>query len=147
MSERVSISVCQRRLFWLWAILGLLVAGVVLMQTSPAGAYHLHASDVWDWFLAAVTPTFSLLLASVIAQARSTEPDSTVDKFYYRLAFGSSAAYLVLLLSLLMIYAQSSSPVEELRSMAKVVTLLYGIVAAALGVFFVSKQAAETPTP
>lgn len=147
MSERVSISVCQRRLFWLWAILGLLVAAVVLMQTSPAGAYHLHASDVWDWFLAAVTPTFSLLLASVIAQARSTEPDSTVDKFYYRLAFGSSAAYLVLLLSLLMIYAQSNSPVEELRSMAKVVTLLYGIVAAALGVFFVSKQAGDTPTP
>lgn len=146
MSERVSVSVCQQRLFWLWAIGGLIVAGVVLVQTSPGMAYHLSASDVWDWFLAAVTPIFSLLLASVVAQARSSEPDSTVDRFYYRLAFGSSAVYLVLLLSLLIIHGQSTTPVKDLRSMAKVVTLLYGIVAAALGVFFVSKQAGDTPT-
>jgi hypothetical protein len=142
MSERVSVSVsrCQQRLFWLWAILGLIVGVVLFIQTSPTGAYRVNASEVWDWFLAAVTPTFFLILASVIAQARSPEPESTVDRFYYRLAFGSSAVYLLLLLVLLMTYAQSVSPVHELRSMAKVVTLLYGVVGASLGVFFVSKK-------
>lgn len=131
---------CQRRLLIVWAGLGGLGFLVVLLQTSPAGTYHEHSGDVWEWFLPTVVPTFSLMLGTLVGQARDSASGATVESFYYRLALWSSVAYLVLVIVLLLMYAQSPSPVAELKSTGKVVTSLYGLVGITLGTFFISKK-------
>jgi hypothetical protein len=142
-TTRVSVVKSQRRLLIVWASLGGLGLIIVLIQTSPSGAYHSNASDVWEWFLPTVVPTVSLILGTLVAQARTPEPDATVELFYYRLAVWSSAVYLALVVTLLLMYAQSPTPVADLKSTSRLVTALYGVVGIALGTFFVSKKSAD----
>lgn len=143
MSRRVSVVQCQRRLLIVWGGIGGLALIVVLIQTSPRGAYHANASDVWEWFLPTVVPTVSLILGTLVAGARTPEPDATVELFYYRLALWSSVLYLALVVALLLMYAQSPTPIADLKSTSRVVTALYGVVGIALGTFFVSKKSGD----
>lgn len=140
MSARMSIVACQRRLLLLWVILGGAALVVILVQTSPRGTYRENASDIWEWFLPTVVPTLSLMLGTLVAEARAPSGSATVDAFYYRMASWLSAAYLALVIVFLLMYAQSSTPVADLKSTGKLVTSLYGIVGIALGVFFASKK-------
>jgi hypothetical protein len=140
MSARISVVRSQRRLLGVWAGTSIVAAIMVLVQTSPGGAYHSSATDVWEWFLPTVVPTMSLMLGTVVAEARGPGTSGTVDVFYYRLALWTSLAYLALVLGLLLSYAQSPTPVADLKSTSRLVTGLYTLVGVALGTFFVSKK-------
>ncbi|MGA2384564.1 MAG: hypothetical protein ABSB75_01970 [Candidatus Limnocylindrales bacterium] len=140
MSGRRPISACQRRLLALWAVLGGLALVVVLAQIAPGGVYATHAGEVLDWFLPTVVPTFSLMLGSVIADIRSPEPGASVDAFTYRLAVWISILYLGLVILILLIYAQSPTPVEELKGSGKLIAALYSAVGIVLGGFFVTRR-------
>lgn len=140
MRARISVAQCQRRLLAVWGGTSLLAAVMVLVQTSPKGAYHSSANDVWEWFLPAVVPTVSLIVGTVVAGARGPANKATVEVFYYRLALWASLAYLALVLGLLLTFAQSPKPVAELKATSHLVTGLYSLVGIALGTFFVAKK-------
>lgn len=140
MSARISVAQSQRRLLVVWGGISILAAVMVLVQTSPHGAYHSNASAVWEWFLPTVVPTMSLILGTVAAEARAPAASGTVEVFYYRLALWVSLAYLALVLGLLLMYAQSPTPVADLKSTSRFITVLYSLVGIALGTFFVSKK-------
>jgi hypothetical protein len=144
MSARLEMRRCQRRLLAVWSGWSILGLGVVLVQTSPGGAYEANGGAVWDWFLPTVIPTLSLMLGTVLADARESsdaaEPAATVDALAYRVALWASVLYLVLVLALLLTYAQAPTPVEALRAQGRLVSAIYSIVGVALGTFFVSKR-------
>ena len=144
MSARLDMRRCQRRLLALWGGWSVLGLGVVLVQTSPGGAYDANGGAVWDWFLPTVIPTLSLMLGTVLADARTpsdgAEPPSTVDATAYHVALWASVLYLVLVLALLFAYAQAPAPVEALRERSRLVSAIYSVVGVALGTFFVSKR-------
>ena len=140
MSARIPVAQSQRRLLAVWGGMSSLAAVMVLVQTSPHGAYHSNAGDVWEWFLPTVVPTMSLIIGTVVAEARGPAASGTVDVFYYRLALWASLAYLALVVGLLLTYAQSPTPVADLKSTSRFVTGLYSLVGLALGTFFVSKK-------
>jgi peptidoglycan/LPS O-acetylase OafA/YrhL len=141
-SARVSIVACQRRLLLLWVIMGAVALVLILIQTSPRGTYHDSASDIWEWFLPTVVPTLSLMLGTLVAEAKAPSAGATVDSFYFRMAAWLSAAYLALVILFLVMYAQSATPVADLKSTGKLVTSLYGVVGITLGVFFASRKEA-----
>jgi hypothetical protein len=144
MSARLDMRRCQRRLLALWGGWSVIGLGVVLVQTSPGGAYEANGGAVWDWFLPTVIPTLSLMLGTVLADARQpaddADPPSTVDAVAYRVALWTSVLYLVLVLALLLMYAQAPAPVDALRERSRLVSTIYSVVGIALGTFFVSKR-------
>ena len=140
MASRVIVRQCQQRLLVLWSAAGAISLLVAFVQTSPGGAYNANATGVWQWLLPAITPTLTLMFGAVVAEARAPEPKATVDEFTYRLTFWASLAYLVLIVALLLIYAQSKQPIEDLTASGRLVSSVYALVGILLGAFFVSKK-------
>lgn len=140
MNERRPISACQRRLFTLWAVLGGLALLIVLVQMAPGGVYASHAGEVLDWFLPTVVPTFTLMLGTVVADVLKPEPGATVDAFTYRLAVWMSVLYLGAVILVLLMYAQSPSPVSDLKASGKLIAALYSLVGVVLGALFVTRR-------
>ena len=143
MSARLDVRRCQRRLLALWAGVSVAAFAIVLVQTGPGGAYERDAGAVWDWFLPTIVPSLSLMLGTVLADARATPgdvPRVTVDALAYRIAFTTSVLYLLLVVALLLMYAQAASPGAALREQGRLVSSLYAIVGLALGTFFVSRE-------
>jgi hypothetical protein len=62
----------------------------------------------------------------------------------YRLVFWLSALYLLLVIGALLVYAQSRTPVDDLKGSGRLVTAFYSIVGVALGTMFVSKASAQS---
>ena len=144
MSDRRPISKCQRRLLTLWGLGGAIALAIVIVQTAPGGAYASHAGELLDWFLPTVIPTISLMVGTVMANLRAPDKEATVDQFTYRLVFWLSVLYLLLVIGVLLLYAQSPTPVADLKGSGRLVTALYSIVGVALGALFVSKASARS---
>jgi formate-dependent nitrite reductase membrane component NrfD len=81
------------------------------------------------------------MVGTVVAEVRANDPDATVDGFAFKLVLWASVAYLALVLTLLMMFAQSRTPIDDLKDSSKLVTAVYAIVGVALGTLFVSKRA------
>jgi hypothetical protein len=129
---------CKRRLATVWFVLSGLIFLLLVAQTVM-GRYGNGATDAWGWFLPNVMPTLSLIVAVLVldqmgkgAQAR------TADRFLFRLAISLSAAYLLLIL--LSILVQPFAPLPPLQLMQQAnlwLGPLQGLVAGALGAFFI----------
>jgi hypothetical protein len=139
MSGRVPLRDCQVRLLILWAGLGGLALVVLLIQVAPGGVYAGRSSDLLDWFLPTVMPTISLMVGTLVAEKRA-EPSPTVDRFAYRLALWLSVLYLLIVIVALLAFADSRTPLDDLRGSAKLITAIYGLVGLALGVLFVTQK-------
>ena len=144
MSARLPITQCQRRLLTLWGVGGAIALAIVIVQTAPGGAYASHAGELLDWFLPTVIPTISLMVGTVMANLRAPDKEATVDQFTYRLVSWLSALYLLLVIGALLVYAQSRTPVDDLKGSGRLVTAFYSVVGVALGTLFVSKASTQS---
>jgi hypothetical protein len=84
-------------------------------------------------------PTISLMVGTLVAEKRA-EPSPTVDRFAYRLALWLSVLYLLIVIVALLAFADSRTPLDDLRGSAKLITAIYGLVGLALGVLFVTQK-------
>lgn len=145
MNGKVDMDRCQRRLAAVW-FAGSLIVFVALAAQTVLNRYGERAEDAWAWFLPTVVPTLSLILGVLISEqtkaARSRR--LVVDEFLYRLALGLSLAYVALVALTLFLSPFSSSPIlEVMRRSNLYLAPMQGLVAAALGVFFVKAVPAE----
>jgi hypothetical protein len=129
---------CKRRLATVWFALAGLIFLVLVLQ-SVMGHYGQQATDAWGWFLPNVMPTLSLIVGVlVLDQLGGGVKTRTADAFLYRLAFWLSCAYLLLiLLSILIQPFAPLAPLELMQQSNLWLGPLQGLVAGALGAFFV----------
>ncbi len=144
MRDRLPVRTCQHRLLIVWGAMTAVALVVVLLQTASGGVYAARAGDVFDWFLPTVVPTLSLMVGTVVADARAADTAATVDAFTYRLVFWVSIVYLVLVILALLMNAQSPDPIGALRALGKIVSGLYTVVGISLGAFFVTRKPSES---
>ena len=137
---RLPVRACQHKLLILWCVMSAVALVVVMVQTATGGVYAARAGDVFDWLLPTVVPTLSLMVGTVVADARAADSGATVDAFTYRFVFWVSLAYLVLVILALLMNAQSPDPVAALRALGKIVSGLYTVVGISLGAFFVTRK-------
>lgn len=140
MSKRVPVVRCQQRLLILWSALTVLAVVVLLVQSTPNGVYYRQAAELWDWLLPIVVPTLSLMVGTIIAQAMAEDSTATASQFAYRLALIASSLYLLLVIGLLLLFAEAPDVVSELKKLSKLIAALQAIVGLSLGAFFVSKK-------
>lgn len=125
---------CQQKLAALWFIGGGFTFTMVVVQTL-LGHYGQQASDAWAWLSPAIFPTLALMIAVL---ARHAHPDATVDRFFFRLSFGLSSGYLLLLNAVVLMQPLQSgvAPAEVLKQTSIFLGPFQGLVTASLAVFF-----------
>jgi hypothetical protein len=129
---------CKRRLATVWFVLGGVIFLLLVIQTVM-GYYGQRATDAWGWFLPNVMPTLSLIVGVlVLDQMGGGVKTRTADAFLYRLALGLSCAYLLLILLSILIQPFAPLPPLELMQQSNLwLGPLQGLVAGALGAFFI----------
>ncbi len=141
---RISMSLCKKWLAGVWfsfaAILFLL-----MVVTTMVGAYQGIAEGVWSWFLPSVMPTLSLMIAVLVSDNQNSEKNSqTADRFLFKLSLALSAFYLLLLILVIVLQPLTNTfddaPLKGFQKSNLWLGPLQGLVAAALGAFFINKD-------
>lgn len=138
MSATLPMTRCKRRLATIWFVLAGLIFLLLVVQTVM-GYYGRGATDAWGWFLPNVMPTLSLIVGVlVLDQMGRGVKTRTADAFLYRLALGLSCAYLLLILLSILVQPFAPLPPLELMQQSNLwLGPLQGLVAGALGAFFI----------
>jgi hypothetical protein len=145
----MSLTQCQRRLLLVW-YLGAAPAFVVLSGQTLTSFYEGHGqnpNEVWGWFLPTLMPTLLLVTGVVAAQARKSHPDEhTVERYYFRLSFGLSVFYLLvvnlvlLAMPLILQWQDPQSIIGYLTKSSLFLGPIQGLVGATLGAVFTSAK-------
>jgi hypothetical protein len=139
MNQQLSTDSCKKRLSLLWFLGGLFIF-LILVYQSQEGKFGAQVGDVWSWFLPTIMPTLSLMVGVFILDATTgRRPKMLVDRYFYRVAFGLSAFYLVLVaLPLIKLHARET--LELLGRSNLWLGPLQGLTTATLGAFFVKSE-------
>jgi hypothetical protein len=135
---KVTITSCKRSLATLWFVGAGFIFFIVLIQ-SLLGRFDSQVNQVWGWLLPTMMPTLSLIIGVLVFDAVHGAKDSgKTDRFLCRLTLALSSAYLMAVF--LVIALQPFAAVPPLELMNQSSTWLgpfQGLVAAAMGAFFV----------
>jgi len=144
MNDKMPVKRCKRVIALVWFVgAGLLFA--LLAIQSLRGYYGQSQSQVWSWYLGAVSPTLGLIVAVLAAEAMQDEPSAhPVDTFFYRIAVGVSVVYLLSLWAIVLMVPLRNDLKDGLPELTaqegQWLGALQGLVTAALGVFYVRKK-------
>lgn len=145
MEATIPITTCKRWLATIWFSGAGIVFFIMLVQ-SLLGRYGDQVDNAWGWLMPTVVPTLSLIIGVLVYDAvDQLDIRRRIDQFLFRLTAGLSCAYLLAVLLVLLLTPLSSLGPLELMSRANAwLGPLQGLVAAAMGAFFV-KAAREGP--
>ena len=131
----------QKNLLALWAI-GALCLFILIIIRSAGGIYGSKVDEAWAWFLPAIMPTFLLMVTvAIIDFTQQTATAKQSDKFLFRLAFGISLFYLLLVtFTLLNPIATNDSPIIVMKQSSLWLGPMQGLVSAILGAFFIKSK-------
>jgi hypothetical protein len=153
----IPIAYCKRRLATVWFSGAGVVFFMVLLQ-SLLGHFGDQVSQAWGWLLPTVLPTLSLIIGVLVYDTvEQADVGKTADRFLFRLTVGLSSVYLlavflVVALQPLASELTSLGPIQVMMQTNVWLGPLQGLVAAAMGAFFVKAahksqfvDAAESP--
>lgn len=129
----------QHWLVGIWMGAGVPLIALVFAQTVLFDVYGSKDDEVLKWLLGAVVPTASLMIGVLVSQARSRKaPRRQADRFLFGLAAVLSVVYLLALAATVAAAAlgYSTGPIDRAATFLQ---LFNGLVAAALGAFFVAQ--------
>jgi hypothetical protein len=140
----VSVTYCKRWLAAVWFSGSGIVFFVVLVQ-SLVGRFGEQDDEAWGWLLPTVMPTLSLIIGVLVFDALSHEKTPRkIDRFMFRLTVGLSGAYLTAVFLVIALQPLAEAPPIELMTRANIwLGPFQGLVAAALGAFFVKAASSD----
>lgn len=152
---RVPIDQCKKTLAGIWAVAFVMFFFLMLYETQ-VGPLGDQQQPAWGWIFQNLLPTLSLIVGVLGADAMKSDTGTrTVDRFFFRIALGMSAIYLLTMMLTFVLSAVSFfqagvgdsgwKPLEALQNSTVYLGPLQGLTAAALGVFFTKQE--ETPAP
>ncbi len=133
----LQMATCKRRLAALW-FGGAATLFLLLIVQSTLGRYADRTSDAWSWFLPTIMPTLSLIIGVLVIDAVGRSVAANADRFLFRLTLGISTCYLLAVLLVIVMQPFSElEPIDLMNQSNLWLGPLQGLVAAALGAFFV----------
>ncbi|MDD5274155.1 MAG: hypothetical protein PHU14_15740 [Methylovulum sp.] len=141
---RIKMSLCKKWLVGVWFSFGAILF-LIMVVTTMVGAYENIAESIWSWFLPSLMPTLSLMIAVLVVDNQDTgRENQTADRFLFGLSLGISIFYLLLLILVIFIqpftHSFPEAPLEGFKKSNLWLGPLQGLVAAALGAFFINKK-------
>jgi hypothetical protein len=141
MSTKISSTAGRKWLATLWLLSGGVLFIIFIIQTI-SGKYHPKDQDAWGWLLPTIMPTLSLIVGVLVTNPGSTRAKvGLVDQYIFWLACGLSMVYLAAVA--FTVLAQpfvSQDPLYLFQLSNLWLGPLQGLVAGALGVFFVKAE-------
>src|SRR5262249_4969396 len=110
-----------------------------LLAQTILGRYGERASEAWSWLLPTIMPTLSLMIGVLVMDALGHGIKiMEIDAFLFKLTFGISSAYLAAVFLIVILQPLSRlSPFDLMGQSNLWLGPFQGLVAAALGAFFV----------
>lgn len=141
---RIAKDRCRRRLAALWFTAAGIIIGIILLQTF-FGVYGDDLETVWGWILPTILPTLSLIIGVLVSDAlEKGKKNDMLDPFLFRLSFGISSAYLMVVLLTILIQPVAALPPPELMRQSHLwLAPFQGLVSACLGAFFIRREEAK----
>jgi len=138
MESGLPITFCKRRLATVWFGGAGIVFLLVLLQ-SLFGRYGDEVTQAWGWLLSSVMPTLSLIIGVLVLDAvQRADVTRTIDAFLFRLTVWLSLAYLLAVFLVVVLTPFSDlGPIQLMTKLNVVLGPVQGLVAAAMGAFFV----------
>ncbi len=135
---QISWQISKRRLAVLWFSGAGIIFIVMLFQTI-LGRYGTNISEAWGWFLPTIMPTLSLIIGVLAMDALGNGVKIlTVDRFFFRLSFILSLAYLVVVSFTILMQPFSPLSAVELMTQSNLwLGPFQGLVSASLGAVFI----------
>jgi len=135
---QISWQKSKRRLAVLWFCGAGIIFIVMLFQTI-LGRYGTNISEAWGWFLPTIMPTLSLIIGVLAMDALGNGVKIlTVDRFFFRLSFFLSLAYLVVVSFTILMQPFSPLSAVELMTQSNLwLGPFQGLVSASLGAVFI----------
>jgi hypothetical protein len=140
--RRASLTYCRRRIALLWSV-GFGVNFLLFLSQSVAGAFQDRLQAAWSWFLPTLVPSYTIILGALLFDAYKSQPNMTVDRFVFRLSFGLSAFYLLVLLGTLAWaprFSGHENPMDFLEQAGLYLAALQALVGLTLGGFFGTRK-------
>ena len=136
----LTMQAARKRLAVVWFVGGGVSFLVLLFISFFAGTLDLIG--LWDWFLPAIVPNLSLIVGVLVFTHRQPGAvDLPVDSFLYRLAFGLSLLYVLLLLLPLVFFPLTGKPLPVLLDTSRLwLAAVQGLATGVLGAFFVRQD-------
>ena len=137
----ISVAQAKRVLASIWFGGAGLVFFIVLVQ-SLLGRYGEQVNEAWGWLLPTVVPTLSLIIGVLVFDAlqREKRPKRT-DRFLLKLTAGLSAAYIAAVLLVIVLQPFATLPPIQMMTQTNIwLGPFQGLVAAAMGAFFVKAE-------
>lgn len=141
METTIPISDCKRRLAVVWFV-GAGITFFTVMLQSLLGRYGAQVTQAWGWLLPTILPTLSLIIGVLVFDAvQQADEGRRIGAFLFRLTVFLSGGYLlaVLLVVLLQPFAHAG-PIALMSQSSVWLGPLQGLVAAAMGAFFVKAE-------
>ena len=134
---------CKKRLATLWFTGAGFIFVIFLMQTI-GGRHGANPEAAWGWLLPTLMPTLSLMVGVFVLDALGKGATiKMVDRFMYRIAFGLSAMYLLVVLVTIVAGAFSAMGASALMTQSNLwLGPFQGLVSGALGAFFIRGEPA-----
>ena len=140
-----SLISARNNLASLWFPISFLIFIILLLQTI-FGKYGDKVDDIWSWYLQTISPTLSLILSVFVAHALGDNIETkTINKFFFKLSFGLSAIYLLVVLFTILMqpfalaYA-NIKPFELIKKSVLWLGPLQGLMSITIGVFFINTK-------
>jgi hypothetical protein len=129
------------------AILWFINSGVLILLFVAFTAFDRFdgkPAKGWEWITQNIFPTLTLMISAFTISAGQQQSDLTVDRFYFRLAFGVSLFYLgILYLTIFLAplaFSYSNLSILDLFAQSNIyLALLQGVVTGSIGLFFAKK--------
>lgn len=142
--EAIPLERARERLARLWVILG---GAIVLFFVAGTlgGKYAPDPGAVWSWLLPSILPSLGTIVSVWgYAALNPAKAQECVQKSFYHVALGISVFYLLLIpLPVFVSPFTGTSCLDLMKTSNLWLGPLQGLVAAALGVLFASKQKAK----
>jgi cytochrome bd-type quinol oxidase subunit 2 len=139
MNERMPVTQGQWRLAYIW-LGGAGVSFAILLAQTMWRKFGDQYDRAWSWFLPTVLPVLTLIVSSLVYQARTNET-ATVDRRMYQISAAFSVFYLSLVLGVLLSTAfPGVLPLDRMTQAQLWLSPVHALTASALGAFFVSKK-------
>jgi len=138
---RIPIVKAQKRLAIVW-LAGSGILFILLLLQTIFGRYGDKVDEAWAWLLPTFMPVLSLIIGVLIADNLGEGSENkTVDRFLLRLSLLLSIMYLIVVsLTILMSPFSEFTPLELMRISNLWLAPFQGLVAAAIGAFFVNRR-------
>jgi hypothetical protein len=129
----------------LWFLGGGFLFILFVVQTI-LGRYEGKTDVAWAWLLPTIMPTLLLMIGVFAADAMGPQDeDAAVKPFIFFLSFGISVLYLAAVALTILLQPYSKTPFWELMKQSNLyLGPFQGLVAAAIGIFFVKAKELTT---